>query len=144
MAVDGRLFVDTWGWLVLADARDPAFEAVSDLRKAVMGRRDAWVTTDYVLDETITRLFVAKPFAIASRFLEGIFDASRTGTVDIEHITPERFINAWRLRRRYKDQPRISFTDLTSFTIMHELGLRRVITGNAHFTHCGLGFTLAP
>lgn len=144
MAVEGPMFVDTWGWLVLADGRDPAFQAVSSLRRTAAERPGAWVTTDYVLDETITRLFMTAPFALANKFLDGIFEASRIGVLDIEHVTPERFANAVKLRRKYKDKPRFSFTDLTSFVVMRELRLRRVITADAHFEHVGLGFSLAP
>ncbi len=143
MAVN-RLFVDTWAWLVLANDRDPAFGDVSRIRAGAVGQARAWVTTDYVLDETITRLFAAAPFAKARRFLQGIFDASRQGLLDIEHVTPDRFIQAWRLRLRYHDKPRISFTDLTSFVIMRELGLRQVLSGDAHFEQVGMGFTRLP
>ncbi len=143
MASD-RLFVDSWGWLVLANARDPSFASVSGLYRRSAELRSAWVTTDYVLDETITRLFMTTPFALANQFVEGIFDASRLGTVDIEHVTPERFAQAWKLRRRYKDKPRFSFTDITSFAVMRELGLKQVLTGDAHFEQAGLGFSLLP
>jgi uncharacterized protein len=144
MAAEGRFFVDTWGWLVLSNARDPAFDGVAALRRGAGDPQNAWVTTDYVLNETITRLFMTAPFALASKFIEGIFEASRLGTLDIEHVTPERFTQAWKLRLRYRDKPKFSFTDLTSLTVMRELGLRRVITGDAHFEQAGLGFSLAP
>lgn len=143
MAVN-RLFVDTWAWLVLANDRDPAFGDVSRIRASAVGQARAWVTTDYVLDETITRLFAATPFAKARRFLQGIFEASRQGLLDIEHVTPDRFVHAWRLRLRYQDKPRISFTDLTSFVVMRELGLQQVLSGDAHFEQVGMGFTRIP
>jgi uncharacterized protein len=143
MAVE-RLFVDTWAWLVLANDRDPAFRAVARLRAGAAGHGGAWVTTDYVLDETITRLFSAAPFAKARRFIDGVFEASRQELLDIEQVTPERFGEAWRLRLRYRDKPRISFTDLTSFVVMRELGLRRVISGDSHFEQVGLGFVRVP
>jgi predicted nucleic acid-binding protein len=139
-----RLFVDTWGWLVLANDRDPAFESVSRMRVGAAGQAGAWVTTDYVLDETMTRLFSLAPFAQACRFMEGIFEASRDGLVGIEHITPERFSRAWRFRLRHRDKPRISFTDLTSFVVMRELGLRQALTGDAHFEQVGLNFSKFP
>jgi predicted nucleic acid-binding protein len=143
MAVD-RLFVDTWAWLVLANDRDPAFANVSRIRAGAAGRSGAWVTTDYVLDETLTRLFAAAPFAAARRFVDGIFEASRQGLLDIEQVTAERFSRAWRLRLRYDHKPRISFTDLTSFVVMRELGIYRVLTGDAHFEQVGLGFIQPP
>lgn len=137
-------FIDTWAWLVLASDRDPAFSAVSTLRAEVASRLGAWVTTDYVLDETLTRLFAAAPFLKARRFAEAIFEASDAGLVSIERVTPERFQAAWELRLRYRDKPRISFTDLTSFVVMKEMGLTSVISGDAHFEHAGLGFRRIP
>jgi predicted nucleic acid-binding protein len=135
------LFVDTWGWLVLANDRDPCFKSVSRLREAADAR---WITTDYVLDETMTRLFGTAPFAAAKRYLEGIFKAAQAGTLDIEHVTPERFRAAWRLRLLYQDKPRISFTDLTSVAVMRELGIELVLTGDAHFEHVNMGFRRIP
>jgi uncharacterized protein len=145
-AVDsrGRSFIDTWAWLVLASDHDPAFSAVSSLRADAAGRAGAWVTTDYVLDETLTRLFAGAPFLKSRRFAEAIFQASEAGLVVIERVTPERFQTAWELRLRYRDKPRISFTDLTSFVVMKEMGLTSVISGDAHFEHAGLGFRRIP
>lgn len=140
----GRYFVDTWAWLVLANDRDPAFAAVSALRLEVAVRTGAWVTTDYVLDETLTRLFTAAPFPKARRFAEAIFQASDSGLVDVERVTRERYEAAWQLRLRYRDKPRISFTDLTSFVVMKETGLTSVISGDAHFEHAGFGFSRIP
>jgi predicted nucleic acid-binding protein len=137
-------FIDTWAWLVLANDNDPAFSAVSTLRINAAGRAGAWVTTDYVLNETLTRLFAAVPFLKARRFAEGIFEASESDLVKIERVTPERFQAAWQLRLRYRDKPRISFTDLTSFVVMKEMALSSVISGDAHFEHAGLGFRRIP
>jgi predicted nucleic acid-binding protein len=90
------------------------------------------------------RGFAPAPFAKARRFVEGIFEASRQEMLDIEHVTSDRFTRAWRLRLRYRDKPRISFTDITSFVVMRELGLRQVLTGDAHFEQAGMGFVRLP
>jgi predicted nucleic acid-binding protein len=143
MAVD-RLFIDTWGWLVLANDRDPAFAEATRMRARAAGQPRAWVTTDYVLDETMARLFAATSYTTARRFTEAIFEASRQDLLDIEHVTPDRFSRAWQLRLRYRDKPQISFTDLTSFVVMRELGVKQVLTGDAHFRQVGLGFVPLP
>jgi len=135
-----RLFIDTWGWLVLADSKDPAHQ------KAVAARRlhRAFVTTDYVLDETITRLFARCPFPIAQAFVEGVFNARDAGALAIELITPGRFAKAWKLRLRYRDKPQISFTDLTSFVVMTELRVPYVLTSDSHSAKAQLGFQILP
>ena len=138
-----RLFLDTWGWLVLADAKDPAHaDAVSERRRhSAPGRL---VTTDYVLDETFTRLYSRCSFAVARQFSEAVFSAEKGTLLKIERITPERFAVAYRWRARYRDKPAISFTDLTSFVVMKELGIRNVLTADAHFTQVHLGFRRLP
>jgi predicted nucleic acid-binding protein len=137
------LFVDTWGWIVLADARDPRHAEVVALRRGHTGS-GILVTTDYVLDETFTRLFGGSPFAEAERFCTAVLRARDGGMVRVEPITAERFARAYRLRLRYKDKPRISFTDLTSFVVMTELEIRDVLTADAHFAGAQLGFRAMP
>jgi predicted nucleic acid-binding protein len=62
----------------------------------------------------------------------------------VESIAANRFRKAYALRLRYRDKPRISFTDLTSFVVMQELGIRRVLTQDAHFVQAHLGFQVVP
>ena len=45
---------------------------------------------------------------------------------------------------KYRDKPEISFTDFTSMMVMAELGLKRVLTEDQHFTQVGMGFELVP
>jgi uncharacterized protein len=138
------LFVDTWGWLVLANDRDPSFAAVVELRRQSAKSGQLWVTTDYILDETITRLFAATPFPKAQSFCDAIFHSQRLGVLVLEQVTVERFQRAYKMRLRYRDKPRVSFTDLTSFTVMRELGIRQVLTADAHFLQAGHGFQCLP
>jgi predicted nucleic acid-binding protein len=138
------LFVDTWGWIALANAREPRHAAVQSAcaRDEELGL--ARITTEYVLDETISRLFATFPFREAEAFCRGLFQAIQLGSVRNETITPARFEKAFELRLRYRDKPRISFTDLTSFVVMQELGLRRVLTEDAHFVQVGMDFERVP
>ena len=138
------LFVDTWGWLVLEDRKDPAHAAAVDLRRRQTDSGGLLVTSDYVLDEMITRLFARRPFAEARAFCSHVLEARKVGIVAVEQVTAERFETAYRLRLRYRDKPGISFTDLTSFTIMQELGIRQVMTADAHFVQAQLGFRKLP
>ncbi|MBI1791425.1 MAG: type II toxin-antitoxin system VapC family toxin [Acidobacteria bacterium] len=138
------LLVDTWGWLVLADSGHPAHRRVVALRRQYTALGNVLVSTDFILDELITRLFATRYFSLAKTFCEGIFQAQRAGLLTVERITPERFEKAYRLRLRYQDKPRISFTDLTTITVMHELGIRQVLTEDAHFVQVQLGFQKVP
>jgi len=138
------LFIDTWGWLVLEDRKHPSHHAVYSLREQATEHGVMWVTTDFVLDETITRLFSRRPYNEARRFCDALFRAVEAGLLALERVTAERFQRAYRLRQRYSDKLRISFTDLTSFVVMDELRIRDVITEDAHFMQSQLRFRILP
>lgn len=138
------LFIDTWGWIALADVDDPDHVTVFSLRRQYTDRHRVWITTDFVLDELITRLHARRYGAEAEQFCAGIFKEEKLGLLTVERITPERFQKAWSLRLRYRDKPRFSFTDLTSFAVMRELGIRHVLTADRHFVEAHLGFHTVP
>ena len=83
-------------------------------------------------------------FEEAVRFMEGIFQATEEQRLTVERITSERFSSAWRLRKRFQDKPKISFTDLTSMVIMKEKGIKSVLTEDEHFLQVGMGFQKVP
>lgn len=138
------LFIDSWGWIVLADQKDPSHLSVLDLYERHKETASRLITTDYVLDEVMTFLFVKTAAPLATKYLEGVFASIRVGTIGQERIGPDRFQEAWKLRLRYRDKPRISFTDLTSFVVMKELGLSHVLTNDHHFEQVNLGFHRLP
>ena len=104
------VFRDTWGWLALGHRRDARHHEVKALYKELRSRGARIHTSDYVLDELMTLLFLREAFEEGVRFMEGIFQASEQGLITIERITSYRFAAAWRLRKRFQDKPKISFT----------------------------------
>jgi predicted nucleic acid-binding protein len=139
-----KLFVDTWGWVVLKDSREPRHnEAVSCFAK-YQNLPGGIVTSDYVLDETFTLVFARRPFHEAWRFAEGILKSEAKKLIWIERVGQERFSRTVELRKHLADKPRISFTDLSSMVIMMELGIRDVLTADQHFSHAGFGFHTLP
>ena len=97
-----------------------------------------------MLDETFTRVFGRGPVSTAATFCDRILSAAELNLLSIERISVPRFEEAYKLRKRYRDKPRISFTDLTSFVIMRELGISQILTGDAHFEQVNLGFRRLP
>ncbi len=62
----------------------------------------------------------------------------------LEWINEERFGKARDLRLKFRDKPRISFTDLTSMVVMEELGIQDVLTEDDHFIQVGMEFRKLP
>jgi predicted nucleic acid-binding protein len=144
MLMKEKLFVDTWGWIVLLNKREPLHLEVNALYKKA--RNEAWniYTTDYVLDETYTLLFRRLPSKAASRAVNLISEAESQGYLAIERISPGRFKKAEDFRLKYHDKPEISFTDITSIIVMKELEIRAVLTNDDHFVYVGMGFKKIP
>lgn len=139
-----KLFVDTWGWLTLRDKREVHHEQVVQYYAQFQAQNGTIYTTDYVLDETYTLLFKRLPFAQAEASTLLLDQAIVAKQIQLVWITPERFAQTKTLRLKFQDKPTISFTDLPSMVVMSELGIRDVLTGDAHFIHVGMDFQRVP
>jgi predicted nucleic acid-binding protein len=136
-----KLLVDTWGWLVLEDSRDPSHQAASRTYADADRASGSVLTTNFVLDETLSLLFRRRPFEEVARFAKGLLTSPFIG---IEEITQARFRKAFDLRLTFRDKPDISFTDLTTMIVARDLKVTEILTGDKHFIQAGLGFRLLP
>lgn len=136
-----NLFVDTWGWVTLADRRQPRHQAATKFYDERIRNPGLIVTSNFVLDELFTMLFATRSFRLASGFCSSLLASPR---VRIEFISPDRFAAAFEFRLKLADKPDISFTDITSMVVMRELGIVDVMTGDRHFQHVNLGFRTLP
>ena len=138
------IFIDTWGWINILNRQEPYHHEVSQFYHNIRQTRGTVVTTDYILDEVYTLLFKRVPFDLARQAVGLISQAIEDGYLNFLWITQERFKVAQTLRIKFHDKPDISFTDLTSMVVMQELKIREIVTGDAHFTHVGMGFVMLP
>jgi predicted nucleic acid-binding protein len=136
-----KLFIDSWGWLVLEDSKDPLHQAASRTYAEAAKSSGNVFTTNFVLDETISLLFRRRPFEEAARFIKGLLTSP---LIEIEEITQTRFRRAFDMRLAFRDKPHISFTDLTTMIVAQELNVTDILTGDRHFIQAGLGFRLLP
>jgi hypothetical protein len=132
------LFVDTAGWVALADESDPVHGASSKARDGHLRRGGHLVTTDYVIDESLTLLRRRLGLAAARRFWWMISESAR---VRLETVSPDRARRAREWFFSWEDKE-FSFTDCTSFVVMKELGLDRALTSDRHFVQAG--FQVVP
>ncbi len=136
-----KFFVDTCGWYALYAQDEPSHQQAKKLWRGAYSRI---YTTDYVLDEFITLVFAKGRFAEAQAFVLSLLESIKHGHTKLESITPERFEKAWQMRLQYKDKPKISFTDFSSFVVMQELQISDVLTDDKHFVQINLGFQRQP
>jgi predicted nucleic acid-binding protein len=132
------VFVDTAGWMACADRSDPAHLACTAARDGALEAGRMLVTTDFVVDETLTLIRVRLGLAAASAWWQQIDASAR---LRWERVEADRFERARHLFFQYRDKA-LSFTDCTSVAIMRELKLTTVITTDGHFRQ--IGFDVLP
>lgn len=132
------VFVDTAGWMAMADAADPAYADCCRERDTCLRGGSLLVTTDYVVDETLTLLRMRLGLTAASVWWAQLDASSRVRWERIDPARQER-ARSWFFNWRDKS---FSFTDCTSFIVMKELQTRRALTTNHHFRQAG--FEIVP
>jgi uncharacterized protein len=132
------LFADTAGWMACADADDPDHNAACAVRDHWLERQGLLITSDYIIDETLTLLRFRLGLSAAEEWWHDIAASRR---VVRELIHEERAERARHLFFRHRDKD-FSFTDCTSFALMRELRIREALTTDKHFRQAG--FQMLP
>ncbi len=132
------VFVDTAGWMALADGSDPQHEAARAARDEWLRQGGILISTDYVMDETLTLIRIRLGLKAAAGWWDQVEASSR---LRWEWIDPSRAEKARRWFFRWSDK-QFSFTDCTSFVVMRELRLHQALTGDKHFQQAG--FEMLP
>lgn len=128
-------FADTSAFFAAYNRQDQHYrEAVEFLRQ-----RPRLITTNFVVDETITLIRVRASHRLAVELGEDLWQER------LAHLCPVTYSDqrtAWQLFKKFDDK-RFSFTDCTSFAVMLRLGVLRAFTFDDDFVQTGL-FTKVP
>ena len=107
--------------------------------------RDDWlkkggilVTSDYVIDETLTLIRMRLSIGAAERWWLQVAESPRLRCEWIDAARAEK-ARAWFFK--WKDKS-FSFTDCTSFIVMRELRIKNALTVDNHFAEAG--FEILP
>jgi len=124
------VFVDSGAWFAAVvpwDANHGAASAWFRLNERPL------ITTDYVLDETLTLLRARgegqRAIALGHRFFAGEL-------ATLHYLTPGEIQAAWQTFRGFRDKD-WSFTDCTSKVVIEQLGCSRAIAFDEHFRQFG-------
>jgi predicted nucleic acid-binding protein len=127
---DRIIFLDTSGIFAWINQRDPNHQTMVALPHEPDCRL---VTTDYILDETLT-LFMARGIPHQRKRLLAMVNSS--SILQLVWIGQESFREATEWMLKYEKR-HFSFTDCTSFACMTKLGIRRAATTDEHFAKVG-------
>jgi uncharacterized protein len=128
-----RVFVDTSAWLALADKADQYHLTAAEKSMAIKNQKAELVTSEYVVDESITIIRYRVSHAAAVTFGDALW---KSRLVSVEDVTEQDRQTAWDSFRKYADKS-LSYTDCVSFSLMKRLRIRKAFTFDSHFAHMG-------
>lgn len=132
-----RFFIDTSAFVALNDRSDRYHEKA---REFILGfsAADELITSNYIVDETITHLRRSMGVKATIEFAEAILSGQG---YQIIYIDQEMEQAAFGIFRRYFDNV-LSFTDCTSFALMKRMGLNKAFAFDEDFLVAG--FEVVP
>lgn len=133
-----KAFVDTSGWVALFDKADKYHRRTVKEWNKLQGRSLHLLTSDYIIDETLTHLSDACGRHVAVSFGGWLL---RTNYIEIARVDETMWDNAWQMFQVYDDKE-WSFTDCVSFNLMQAYRLWVAFTFDHHFEQAG--FQLWP
>ena len=136
------IFVDTGAWIALTDESDQYHIESIHIYKKLKEQNEKFITTDYIINETVTRLRYDSNHQIAIKFLELIAISRNSGTLKIIYIDELLFEDAIFIFSIY-DTAVLSFTDCASFAVCKKYRIHKAFAFDRHFTMMGITLCLA-
>ncbi len=131
------IFVDTGAWIAILNRGDQHHQEAVAMYNKLQQQQTRLLTTDYVIDETVTRLRYDTNHPLAVMFFNRIELFMETGVLTVAEIDKNIFEKAKAFFRQY-DSARLSFTDCTSFVVCHENSIREAFAFDQHFSMMGI------
>ena len=131
------IFVDTGAWVAILNPRDQHHQDAVEIYNTLEQQRIRLLTTDYVIDETATRLRYDTNHSLAVMFLNRIELLVEIGILTVVEINKDVFEKAKALFRQY-DSARLAFTDCTSFVVCRENNITEAFAFDRHFAMMGI------
>lgn len=130
------VFVDTGVWFALLVSKDPNHQRTAQWFDAL---DEQVITSDYVVDETLTLLLMRGERPKAIEFGNLVIVSS---LAILHKVTEDQYNRSWILFQKISGAG-LSFTDCTSHIVATDLNVSKVASFDHHFKTTGR-FLLAP
>ena len=131
------IFVDSGAWIALLDRRDQYHSEAVAIYNDLVQQDAQLLTTDYVIDETVTRLRYDFSHSGAVEFFDFIESIKNRGILTVTEIDSTLFQEAEHLFRQYNTAS-LSFTDCTSFVVCRRRNISEAFAFDQHFPMMGI------
>jgi uncharacterized protein len=127
------IFIDTGAWLARYLANDQHHKSGVTLWNKIRTARERCITSNFVLDETLTLLARRASYSFAAETARIIYNSSALEILRPDSHTEQAALDWF---EKFADQ-QVSFTDCISFALMHEAGIETVYSFDSHFDRAG-------
>ena len=133
-----NVYVDTGGWVAYFDQSDRFHTPVASyLQATLLQATDRLVTSDYVLDETVSFLRYHVSHATALTAFRTLSALAQVQRITMYEVNGEIRTRAGHIFEQFHDQT-FSFTDCTSFAICAAHHIQHTVTVDKDFVIFGL------
>ncbi len=134
---DEVVFVDTSMFYALINAQDEFHTQAKDIWKRLQNQKAILVTSNYILDETFTRIRSKRGVEVLNEFRKNLAGAYKAKIIRVI-IQDEARAWDWLLL----DWSNLSFTDCVSFALMKRVGIKKAASFDNHFRRAGFELVL--
>ena len=127
------IFIDTGGFYALLSRQDSSHVKANEILHRLAKDKQRAITTDYVLDETVTLLQTKGLTHLVQRVFDAAFSSKACSMVWMDQ---QRFMKTWTFFLKHADHS-WSFTDCASFIIMQEMKVSLALAKDKHFQEAG-------
>ena len=133
-----NVYVDTGGWVAYFDQSDRFHPLITSYLQATLVQAvDRLVTSDYVLDETVSYLRYHVSHATALTALQTLSALAQAYRITMLEVSREIRTRAGQILEQFHDQT-FSFTDCTSFALCEAHHIQHAVTVDKDFVIFGL------
>ncbi len=133
----GKVFVDTSAWIAYISIDDAYHRSVYRAMKTATEEASLICTSNYVFDETVTRLLYDAPWKYASVFIKFISQSVTKKTIVKLLVDEQVEAEAITVVEKYHEH-KLSFTDATTVALVKRFNIDTVLTLDSDFVKIGL------
>ena len=137
MKLPKRIFIDTSAWIDFILKKEKYHKEVFEYLISEVEKGSKFFTSDYVLDESFTRLVTGQSFRSAKILNKKVKTLEKEGQLLVLWTDEVFFNKAWQYFEKFNEH-RLSFTDATIYTFVKDLKIDEIITLDAGFKKVGL------
>lgn len=138
MKIDpNKIFIDTSAWIEFILSGEKNHKEIYNYLVSQVKKGAKFFTSDYVLDETYTRLLTSQSWQATEVLKEKIKELEEARELLVLWTDKVLFNKAWNYFKKFSEH-KLSFTDATIFTYVKDLKLDEVLSLDQGFKKVGL------